>query len=200
MLTSYQLSRLLIVLVLLLPAPSLATRSKVSHTPSAHIDVAHLVPQPVKPDFDKEVLAPLRQAQAIEAARVAEVARVAAVAEAARLEAVQAASNRAASAYIRYAPSVVQTGAGTLQGAIGYVIAGGNCVNQISPSVRPNGNPETWAATTMTPYIGAAALFPYNHVGRVVGIWSNGDVELANENWNGVAVTRFPQSELRGYR
>jgi len=86
--------------------------------------------------------------------------------------------------------------AGGLVGSIGYAKAGGNCVNQINP--RPNGNPITWPARSQTPTIGSAALFSYNHTGRVVGIWSNGDVEVAHENYKG-SQTRFPRSALRGF-
>lgn len=85
---------------------------------------------------------------------------------------------------------------GELTGDHGYAI-GGNCVNEITN--RPMGNPITWVATTQTPYIGAAALFYYNHVARIVGFWSNGDIEVAQQGWSGTPITRFPRSTFRGF-
>lgn len=146
------------------------------------------------------MLAKLREAQRIEQLRVIEAARVAA--EQAAIQAAETARIQAQSYRVqRFYVSQVTYGFGQLiVGTFGYAIAGGNCVNQIAPGVRPGGNPSTWAVTTQTPYIGSAALFYYNHVARVVGIWSNGDVEVANENWGGVPVTRFPRSTFRGFR
>lgn len=170
------------------------------------LNINNLVPTKAKPDFDKEVLQPLRRAQAAKAladAEAAEAARVAAEAaiEAVRVAAVEQQRLLEQQRVVQVAQaSYSYSNYGTLIGSIGYAFAGGNCVNQIAPGVRPDGNPSTWAVTTMIPYIGAAALFPYNHVARVTGIWSNGDVEVANENWNGSPVTRFSRSALRGFR
>lgn len=86
-----------------------------------------------------------------------------------------------------------------LTGSLGYTVPWGNCVNQIPFGQRGPGNPINWGVTTYQPYIGAAALFPYNHVGRVVGIWSNGDVEIVHENGGGLGH-RFSASSLRGFR
>lgn len=90
----------------------------------------------------------------------------------------------------------VSVPAGGLLGSIGYALPYGNCVNQINP--RPNGNPSSWPVRSQTPSIGRAALFHYNHVGRVVGIWSNGDLEIAHENYQG-GQHRFPRSTFRGF-
>lgn len=87
-----------------------------------------------------------------------------------------------------------------LTGSIGIAIAGGNCVLEVPLSIRPDGNPITWLATTQTPYIGGVALFTYNHVGIITGVWSNGDLEIRHQNWNGMPVTRFPRSAMRGFR
>lgn len=98
------------------------------------------------------------------------------------------------------APKATYTPSGGLTGSYGYSLAGGNCVNQVPSGLRGPGNPISWSVTSRAPYIGAAALFYYNHVVRVTGIWSNGDIEVANENWNGPSQTRFSQAEIRGYR
>lgn len=144
---------------------------------------------------------------------VVEPAEAARAAEKARLE--QEAADEAAAAqaalyvppapvyyYTPPAPVIVQavTPSGGLTGSYGYAIMGGNCVNQIPASIRPNGNPIEWAVTSYQPYIGAVALFGYNHTGIVSGIWSNGDVEIRHENWNGAAQTRFPRGNFRGFR
>lgn len=87
---------------------------------------------------------------------------------------------------------------GTLTGSVGFAQAGGNCVLEIPADRRPEGNPISWVATTETPYIGAIALFNYNHTGIVVGIWSNGDLEIQHQNFSG-GQTRFSRSEFRGF-
>jgi hypothetical protein len=95
-------------------------------------------------------------------------------------------------------PQIVATQAyGDLAGSLGYSLPYGNCVNEIAN--RPSGNPITWTVTTQTPYIGAAALFYYNHVARVTGIWSNGDLEVAQQNSPG-APHRIPIALIRGFR
>lgn len=91
----------------------------------------------------------------------------------------------------------VQSTSGGLTGSIGYARCGGNCVNE--PGVkRRNGNPITWLASTRTPYIGATALWTYNHTGVVVGIWANGDLEVRHQNYCG-GQHRFPRSAFRGF-
>ncbi len=87
-----------------------------------------------------------------------------------------------------------------LVGALGYAHAGGNCVQEPGVNNPGWGNPIDWPITTTTPSIGASALFTYNHVAVVTGLWSNGDIEVRHQNWNGAAVTRFPRSTFRGYR
>lgn len=85
-----------------------------------------------------------------------------------------------------------------LLGSMGYARAGGNCVNE--PGLhKQNGNPITWAVTSRTPTIGATALWTYNHVGVVTGIWANGDVEVRHQNYSG-GQHRFPRSAFRGFR
>jgi hypothetical protein len=84
-----------------------------------------------------------------------------------------------------------------LMGSIGYALPYGNCVNE--PGVkRQAGNPISWAASTGTPYIGATFLFYSNHTGVVTGIWSNGDVEVRHQNYQG-GQHRFPRSMFRGF-
>lgn len=147
------------------------------------------------------MLAKLHEVQRLERVRADEAAKAAAIA-AQQAQAYRVQRVVAPQYYASNVTLVARQGdtSGSLFGSIGYAFAGGNCVNQIGPSVRPDGNPITWAVTTQTPYIGAAGLFPYNHVVRVVGLWSNGDIEVANENWSGVPQTRFPRSAFRGFR
>ena len=86
-----------------------------------------------------------------------------------------------------------------LRGSYGYAKAFGNCVD-LAKAYGKNqpGNPIGWYATTRQPFIGAAALFYYNHVGIVRGIYSDGSVEIAHANYSGTQ-TRFYPSEIRGY-
>jgi len=88
---------------------------------------------------------------------------------------------------------------GGLIGSYGSVRSGGNCVNtaRAHGKIQP-GNPSTWSVSTRTPFIGAAALFNYNHVAIISGIWDNGDIEVIHENFSG-SRTRFSQAEMRGY-
>jgi hypothetical protein len=86
-----------------------------------------------------------------------------------------------------------------LTGAYGYALAGGNCVNTAKAwGKNQPGNPISWVPTTSTPFIGAAALFPYNHVAVVVGLWSNGDIEVAQENCP-ACPHRYPRGAFRGF-
>lgn len=144
-----------------------------------------------KPNFDREILEPLRQRQQEIAARKAEEERLAKEA-AEKAQAVQ-------TAYMASDLSVV-TVVGTLTGSLGYALAGGNCINQVPIGLRGQGNPINWPVTTSVPYIGGAALWYSNHTGRVVGLWSNGDIEIAHENAGGWGQTRFPRSTFRGFR
>lgn len=149
---------------------------------------------PHKPDFDSEVLAPL---QAVQAAQKAEQDRLdqikldEAAAEAAR----QAAY--VAPVYVPYSAPVAVYGA--LTGQIGYALAFGNCVNEPGVNNPGFGDPISWPVTSFTPLIGATALFGYNHVGVVTGIWSNGDLEIRHQNFGG-GQHRFSRSEFRGFR
>lgn len=99
-----------------------------------------------------------------------------------------------------YSPS--QQATGILVGSRGYARAGGNCVNEPGVNSPNNGtNPISWAVLNGRASIGATALWRgVNHTGVVTGIWSNGDIEIRHQNWNGPAVTRFPASAFRGYR
>ena len=86
-----------------------------------------------------------------------------------------------------------------LTGSKGWAKPYGNCVNTARAfgKVQP-GNPIAWRVSTRTPFIGAAALFKYNHVAIVAGIYDNGDIEVYHENFRG-GRTRFKASEIRGY-
>lgn len=100
-----------------------------------------------------------------------------------------------------YATSTAQTVtagvSGGLTGSIGHASPFGNCV--LEPGVKKQpGNPISWRVTTQQPYIGATALWHYNHVGVVVGIWANGDLEIAHQNYRG-GQHRFARSQFRGF-
>jgi hypothetical protein len=86
-----------------------------------------------------------------------------------------------------------------LTGSYGYALAGGNCV--VEPGVNNPGwgNPIDWPITSTEPWIGASALFGFNHVAVVTGLWSNGDIEVRHQNCSG-CPTRYPRSSFRGVR
>lgn len=87
-----------------------------------------------------------------------------------------------------------------LTGTIGYARAGGNCVDEPGVNSPRNGtNPIGWPVLTQQPYIGATALWTYNHTGVVVGIWDNGDIEVRHQNYS-YPQSRFPRSAFRGFR
>ncbi len=86
-----------------------------------------------------------------------------------------------------------------LVGSEGYALAYGNCVNEPGVNNPGYGNPADWPVTASAPTIGATAVFTWNHVGVVTGIWANGDIEVRHQNYWGGAH-RFPPSMIRGYR
>ncbi len=87
-----------------------------------------------------------------------------------------------------------------LLGSIGSVSPYGNCVDEPGVNSPRNGtNPIAWPILTQTPYLGATALWTYNHTGVVVGIWNNGDLEVRHQNYS-YPQTRFPRSAFRGFR
>ncbi len=169
---------------MIFPQLAFQTPTNILYTPVSYIDLLPSVTQPKFPDRTKEAL----EGQAYNA----EQARLKAEADAAAAFAAQ-------QEQIAY-EAPIQADGGLLSGSYGYALAGGNCVNEVPANERPDGNPITWSVTTMTPYIGAIALFPYNHVAIVTGIWSNGDIEVRQQNWSGIPQTRFHLNELRGFR
>jgi hypothetical protein len=86
-----------------------------------------------------------------------------------------------------------------ITGAFGYALAGGNCVMEPGVNNPGWGNPIAWPITSTQPWIGASALFWYNHVAVVTGLWSNGDIEVRHQNCPG-CPSRYPRSMFRGYR
>lgn len=131
-------------------------------------------------------------------AKRAEEARLAKEAEDKRLEALRQAEAARPVLTTVFVPSVYPSSSGTLTGSYGYAIPG-NCVDQIPMNLRGSGNPINWPSTS-GPYIGGAALWYSNHVGQIVGFWSNGDIEIAHQGWSGAPITRFPRSTFRGFR
>jgi hypothetical protein len=154
-------------------------------------------PTPV-PDFDKEVLIPLRVQQAEEAARAAKVAEEARQAELAR-EAEAARQANIAQLSQPLAPAREVQQAQALLGSIGYASPYGNCVAEPGVNNPGYGNPIDWPVTSATPWIGATALFGFNHVAVVTGIWSNGDIEVRHQNVQG-GQHRYARGEFRGFR
>jgi hypothetical protein len=149
-------------------------------------------PQPQFPDRTAIVVEQNKQR---EEARIQEEARIAAE-KAAEAEAARIAAQ---SAKASYAPSYSSYGGTLVAGSYGYALAYGNCVNEPGVNNPGWGNPINWPITSTTPWIGASALFYYNHVAVVTGFWSNGDVEVREQNAPG-APHRYPRSMLRGYR
>ena len=88
---------------------------------------------------------------------------------------------------------------GGLIGSVGYSLAGGNCVDIGGINNPGYGNPIDWPVLTSTPHIGATVLFTWNHTARVVGIYADGSIEVAQENAPGMAH-HIPPSQVRGYR
>jgi hypothetical protein len=129
-------------------------------------------------------------------------------AEAARLEALRleqeaqlAASTPAPAGSTFAAPvqATVVVYGNYLSGSYGYALAGGNCV--VEPGVNNPGwgNPIDWPITNTEPWIGASALFWYNHVAVVTGLWGNGDIEVRHQNCPG-CPTRYSRASFRGFR
>lgn len=171
------------------PLPIQAQREEIA---SSGTEVAFELPflVEVKPDPWESKISALKELQAETARREAlERAEAERLAQVAREEA-----NRA----YRASMQPTYTSYGSLTGSYGYVIYYGNCVNQAPYHLRASGNPISWPPTS-GPYIGGIALFHYNHVARITGFWSNGDIEVAHENYKG-NQTRFPRSAFRGYR
>lgn len=138
------------------------------------------------PSFDKEILEPLKASQ-----------------EQAKKDAEEAARKLAearAVTYTYYPVYVPYVASGELTGSFGYARAGGNCILEPGINNPGWGNPIDWPVLYSEPAIGRTALFTYNHTSVIVGLWSNGDIEVRHQNWSGAPRTRFPRSAFRGYR
>jgi hypothetical protein len=158
----------------------------------APIPIELVLPKETKqPDFNIEVLEPLRATQKAEADKLA----------AEEAERVRQAEEARQAAYTNTAPVYTPTYSygGSLFGSRGYAIPGGNCVNEPGVNNPRTGNPISWAVTSQTPRIGATVLFYFNHVAVVTGVWSNGDIEVRHQNVTG-GITRYPRSQIRGFR
>lgn len=158
--------------------------------------VQELTTLSARPNYTQEVLKPLYEAQrVVEEQRKAEEARaVQEAAEQARIAAEEA--ERVRQAAMSY--QLTQNG-GSLVGSLGYSLPYGNCVNESGVNNPGWGNPISWPVLTQVPTIGASALFYFNHVAVVTGTWSNGDIEVRQQNSPG-APHRYPRSEFRGFR
>jgi hypothetical protein len=87
----------------------------------------------------------------------------------------------------------------SLSGSYGYALASGNCVVEPGVNNPGFGNPISWPTTSAEPWIGASALFWYNHVAVVTGLWGNGDIEVRHQNCPG-CPSRYARSMVRGFR
>lgn len=169
-------------------------------TPSRAIDVWNLVPLTQKDtskEYDKDILTPLRAAQERAAKEAAD--RAVQETEAAKQAAEALVAQPAYTPPVQSYPQVTQTFTGDLIGSLGYALPYGNCVNEPGVNNPGYGNPADWMATSMAPWIGASALFYFNHVAVVTGWWPDGDVEVRHQNYQG-GEHRFPRSMIRGYR
>lgn len=183
-------------ILLLFPPASLAQPQP--STPSTlALDIQELVKPSQKPNEDVEVLQPLHAAQksladkqaadALEAARQAlEASQEAAIVERARDNTPQGADTNTPASDL-------------VAGVVGYSLSGGNCVDEAGVNNPGWGNPIQWSVTSPTPWIGASALFTFNHVAVVTGWYANGDLEVRQENAPGMPH-RIPMSEVRGFR
>lgn len=161
-----------------------------------------LVPSIQKPDYDKEVLAPLRAAQAVVKAQADKQAALDADAARQALEASQQAAIVEQSGAIPTTPPTMAVGVYSselIAGSIGYSLPYGNCILEPGVNNPGWGNPIDWPATSYTPWIGATALFTFNHTAVVTGVYSNGDLEVRQQNSPGMPH-RIPMSMIRGFR
>jgi len=179
------------------PAPRLVAPSPLAST----INVQALVKTTQPPDYNVDVLEPLAADQHQEALKYAAEQAVA-------LRQVEIASEQSAKIEVAvhvqpssptpsYAPSY--GGLGVLTGSVGYSDPDGNCVDEPGVNNPGYGNPIDWPVLYTTPHIGSTVLFVFNHTAVVVGIWSNGYVEVDQENAPGMTHT-IPPSMIRGYR
>lgn len=93
----------------------------------------------------------------------------------------------------------IEASTGLIAGTFGYSLPWGNCVDEPGVNNPGWGNPIDWAITSTTPWIGASALFVFNHVAVVTGIYANGDVEVRQQNAPGMPH-HIPAYLIRGYR
>lgn len=161
--------------------------------------MSELVQDKPKPNYTTAVLDPLYAAQKQEAlVYAAEQAAAAKQAEiAAQAAIVEVPIDSPVIKTSAIAP--VSTGVDGLVGSLGYSDPDGNCVDEPGVNNPGYGNPISWAVLYYTPHIGSTVLFTFNHTAVVVGIWSNGDVEVDQENAPGM-THRIPPSMVRGYR
>lgn len=173
-------------------SPTLPTRALA-------LNISELIPLVPKPDYDQQVLAPLHADQAREALQAAQaVAQALATQQAAQKLATATAAQVALQVKLPVIASTDVT-SGTLDGAIGYSLPYGNCVDQAGVNNPGYGNPIDWPILTRVATIGATVLFYFNHTAVVSGIWSNGDIEVYQQNAPGMSH-RIPASEIRGFR
>lgn len=84
-------------------------------------------------------------------------------------------------------------------GVLGYSLPYGNCVDEPGVNNPGWGNPIQWTILSYDPWPGASALFYYNHVAIVSGIYSDGSLEVRQQNSPG-APHHVPRSQIRGFR
>jgi hypothetical protein len=157
------------------------------------LEITPLVTTIEEPNFEKEILIPLKQKQ--QAQRLKDCSSVGGVLEGDLCLVTPAVQE---TVYEPQMASYTPLSEG-LVGSYGYISPMNNCVDFTRQFGKvQTGNPDTWVATTNKPFIGAAVLFYYRHTAIVVGLHPGGDVELAQANCPG-CKTRYSPFELRGY-
>jgi hypothetical protein len=77
---------------------------------------------------------------------------------------------------------LTQNSGSSFTGSVGYSLAGGNCVDEPGVNNPGWGNPIDWPITSHLPWLGASALFYFNHVAVVTGIYPDGSIEVRQQN------------------
>lgn len=96
-------------------------------------------------------------------------------------------------------PQSAPQGVTSDSGTGGFSLAGGNCVDLAKQYGKNQpGNPISWSVATMTPAIGEAVLFNWNHVGVVMGVNADGSFNVGQYNCPSCA-TRWTVGQVRGF-
>lgn len=178
--------------ILFLPYQAASQPDVVTKLPLAPDVLFRVVDPAIRPDFDKDVLKPLRWSQADKAIKDA-------ADEAERVSQAEIASYAIVEANSDIQPMQAPVASDLVAGVLGYSLPYGNCINEPGVNNPGYGNPIDWPSTSYEPWIGATALFTWNHTAIVTGFHANGDIEVRQQNSPG-APHRYPTYLIRGYR